>query len=221
MKSLQKLGGLAAIIEGASLLAMLVVFIAILGPAGLTEPSDFNDPTKFFSAMQANSGAWLYLSFIRGVIISPFFWLTIIALHQRLKSYAQDGMRVATFFGVAGAIFYMFGHLVDVTWINSLISSTDTARAAAELPIAHRLWQIGISGGGFFVGLWVLCLSTIIIRSSLLPKWVGYVGIIAGLLSIPNLVTMVKPSLPIFGIFDILIGWALWNAKPLHTISND
>jgi hypothetical protein len=227
MKSMQKLGGVAAMIEGASLLIMMILFITVLGPAGMKEPSDWQDPAKFLSVMHANSGVWFYMNYIRGFIISPFMWVAIIAIHQRLRPHAPDAMRVTTSFGAAAAFFWMFAHLVGVAWTNPLIEQyarggADGATAAQQFPIMNQVWHVASTGGMFFTALWILSFSVVISRSGLLPKWLGYFGVVVGLVSLPSLVMQVMPSLPMEGIFFLLIGWSLFTATPMdaHAASN-
>ena len=96
----------------------------------------------------------------------------------------------------------------------------DATRRTVEVVFAtlHRLLGVGIGEhlGYLFTGLWTLLVSASILSTSILPAWLGLVGIVIGLALLVGTLEFVGPSeragWPLAGVIVPIayLAWSVW-----------
>jgi len=149
----------------------------------------------------------------------------ILLLPAALGRRDDAALWVATFAGAISVILALIGFLRWVFVVPPLArlyqegdSATRTAVAAAWL--AQHQFGGALLGEhlGQLLGIaWSVTLSIIVLRSGVLPRWIGIAGLIVSALHLFNQGDILATALPGFPVFDLagLIGssgWGLWIA---------
>jgi hypothetical protein len=149
----------------------------------------------------------------------------ILLLPAALGRRDDAALWVATFAGAISVILALVGFLRWVFVVPPLArlyqegdSATRTAVAAAWL--AQHQFGGALLGEhlGQLLGIaWSVTLSIIVLRSGVLPRWIGIAGLIVSALYLFNQGDILATALPGFPVFDLagLIGssgWGLWIA---------
>ena len=149
----------------------------------------------------------------------------ILLLPAALGRRDDAALWVATFAGAISVILALIGFLRWVFVVPPLArlyqegdSATRTAVAAAWL--AQHQFGGALLGEhlGQLLGIaWSVTLSIIVVRSGVLPRWIGIAGLIVSALYLFNQGDILATALPGFPVFDLagLIGssgWGLWIA---------
>ena len=149
----------------------------------------------------------------------------ILLLPAALGRRDDAALWVATFAGASSVILALIGFLRWVFVVPPLArlyqegdSATRTAVAAAWL--AQHQFGGALLGEhlGQLLGIaWSVTLSIIVVRSGVLPRWIGIAGLIVSALYLFNQGDILATALPGFPVFDLagLIGssgWGLWIA---------
>ena len=149
----------------------------------------------------------------------------ILLLPAALRRRDDAALWVATFAGAISVILALIGFLRWVFVVPPLArlyqegdSATRTAVAAAWL--AQHQFGGALLGEhlGQLLGIaWSVTLSIIVLRSGVLPRWIGIAGLIVSALYLFNQGDILATALPGFPVFDLagLIGssgWGLWIA---------
>ena len=149
----------------------------------------------------------------------------ILLLPAALGRRDDAALWVATFAGASSVILALIGFLRWVFVVPPLArlyqegdSVTRTAVAAAWL--AQHQFGGALLGEhlGQLLGIaWSVTLSIIVLRSGVLPRWIGIAGLIVSALYLFNQGDILATALPGFPVFDLagLIGssgWGLWIA---------
>ena len=206
MKTLQRLGGLAALYMAAAYLIGMVIFLVVLDYPGMTDPAQkaallVDKQTVIFSA-----------NLIMYVFFGVFLIVLSLALYDRLKSRAPAIMQVVT--------------VIGIVWAGSLIASGMVANAGmapvvalyAQDPAQAALsWQgiesvaNGLSNGNGEIlgGLLTLLVSVSALRAGGLPRGLGVLGLLVGALGIVSIVPgLTELMTGVFGLSQIV--WFTW-----------
>lgn len=201
---LQKLGGIAALIEAALYVTGFGLFLTVLDSSG------YEGHVQQISFLAANQVA----SFIAYLLIYVVFGLVLVvlalALHARLKNGSPAIMQTATAFGLIWA-----GLVIASGMIANIGNSTVVGLFSENQDQAVSLWlaiitvQEALGGGNEIVGgLWVLLLSLAALRGSSLPKVLNYLGVLVGLAGILTVVPAFDVLMDVFGLGQIV--WFAW-----------
>ncbi len=201
---LQKLGGIAALIEAALYVTGFGLFLTVLDSSG------YEGYVQQISFLAANRVA----SFIAYLLIYVVFGLVLVvlalALHARLKNGSPAIMQTATAFGLIWA-----GLVIASGMIANIGNSTVVGLFSENQDQAVSLWlaiitvQEALGGGNEIVGgLWVLLLSWAALRGSSLPKVLNYLGVLVGLAGILTVVPAFDVLMDVFGLGQIV--WFAW-----------
>ena len=201
---LQKLGGIAALIEAALYVTGFGLFLTVLDSSG------YEGYVQQISFLAANQVA----SFIAYLLIYVVFGLVLVvlalALHARLKNGSPAIMQTATAFGLIWA-----GLVIASGMIANIGNSTVVGLFSENQDQAVSLWlaiitvQEALGGGNEIVGgLWVLLLSWAALRGSSLPKVLNYLGVLVGLAGILTVVPAFDVLMDVFGLGQIV--WFSW-----------
>jgi hypothetical protein len=211
MKTLQKFGGISAFFMALSHLVGIVIFLAVLNYAGIT------DPTQKLAVNMDNQMLVFSTNLMMYVIFGFALILLSLALHDRLKNGAPGLMLTAT--------------AVGIIWAGSLIASGMVANAglasvgmlyAKDPTQAALVWQgieavangLGNANGEILGGLWVLLVSTAALRGGGLPKALNTLGLLVGVAGILSLApALTEMLIGLFGVGQIV--WFVWTGIAL------
>lgn len=203
MNTLQKAGGVSALLEALIYISAFVFFGAFW-----SFPTDADAVQKFYFLAE-NQTILSIVNFIMYVLFGMLLAVLVLALHERLKTQTPTLSKLSAMFG---------GIWVGLVIASGMISNIGLA-AAIELSIkdpeqAMTLWQViyavveGIGGGNEIVGgLWVLLLSIAAIKGQVLQKSLNYLGVFVGIVGILT-VYPAEVFTEIFGVSQIV--WFSW-----------
>lgn len=210
MSRLQKVGGVAALLEALAYGVGFAVLATVLDPGQM---KTWTPVQKLGFMLERRTFFHLWSLFI-GVLGSTFLVLLAVALHERLKGQAESMMKVATSFGLIWAGLVMAGGMIQIVGLKTLakLHAQDPAQATTVWRALSAV-EDGLAGGVEFIGgLWVVLVSLAAHRGGL-PRglvWFGHAVGAAGILSVaPGLDGLVE----VFGLTQIAwffwIGWVL------------
>lgn len=220
MNNLQKMGGVAALINGAAYIVGFGMVFTLLAPILEAEPAHY---LAFLVENQTLLYLWhLIIYIVAGVFMIPL----VLAIHERLKAGAPALMQMSTAIGLiwaglviaAGMLF-----LKDILVIAELYSK-DPAQAITIWPALTAVESA--LGGGIELpgGLWALLVSWAALRSGGLPRALNFLGLLIGAAGILTLApALAEPGGAIFGLGFIV--WFLWaglvlvrsHARPIES----
>jgi len=174
---LQKLGGYA------SILSILVVAVA-LGFAALTFPrlglplfsNTAVDPLKVMAAYESSPITFRAMQPF-GVLIAIALILVALALQERMRTKAPEFMRLAV---IAASIAFalLLANAVGGSGMQSIASKKDVSAYTS-----FTLVQSGLSSAAFSAWGWALLLmGWAAIRTGALPRALGYICLVCGIL---------------------------------------
>jgi Domain of unknown function (DUF4386) len=207
MKSLQKMGGLAALIDAATYLVSLGLFFTLLAPIANTDLA-FGQFMAFFLENQTLVFIWhLTMYMVNGV----FLVILALALYERLKASSPAMAQTATVFGLIWAVLVFTSGLITNHGLNVVVDlyGKDPAQAATVKLLLDTV-TLGIDSSDRFLGcLWVLLISLAAMRAEGLPKALNYLGMVLG---VAGLISTAAPVLKEIGVaFGLgIIVWWIW-----------
>ncbi len=201
---LQKLGGIAALIEAALYVTGFGLFLTVL------DSSSYDGPVQKIGFLAANQVA----SYIAYLLIYVVFGLVLVvlalALHERLKKGSPAIMQTATAFGLIWAGLVIASGMIANIGHSAVIGIfSENQDQAVSLWLAIGAVQDALGGGNEIVGaLWVLLLSWAALRGSSLPKALNYLGVLVGLAGMLTVVPTFGVLMDVFGLSQIV--WFAW-----------
>ncbi len=207
MKNLQKIGGVAALIDAATYLVSLGLLFTLLAPMANTD-IDFGQFMAFFIENQTIVFIWhLTMYMVNGV----FLVILALALYERLKASSPAMAQTATVFGLIWAALVFTSGLITNHGLNVVVAlyGKDPAQAATVKLMLDAV-TLGIDSSDRFLGcLWVLLISWAAMRAEGLPKALNYLGMVLG---VAGLISTAAPALKELGVaFGLgIIVWWIW-----------
>jgi hypothetical protein len=181
-------GTICAIASGVVFLVPLVFYFYLLPQAG-SSATHALDPHSFLPWMAAHGSVrialwWtVCLAFLIVLFGVPF------ALRRRLEGFSPTASKMAELAGILGAFTIVLASLLlvagELPLAQAYVEASEEARPAI---VAIYEWQRLATAilfdvlGIFLLGVWILVSSTVGLRSSRLPKGIGWFGIVAALL---------------------------------------
>lgn len=208
MNDLQKMGGVAALIEAATFVMGFAVFLTVLTPAGYFDVGV--DPVQKV-AILADNQVIVSISYLTAFVVFGIFLVVLaLALYERLKAGAPAILQISTVFGLIWAGLVIASGMVANIGIGTAVDlyGNDPAQAGTVW-LAVETVQLGLGGGNEIVGgLWVLLVSWAALRAGALSTILNYLGVLIG---VAGLLTVV-PALELLGVvFGLgLIVWFVW-----------
>jgi hypothetical protein len=180
-------------------------------PAGVVLP-------EFAAGGASLVWTWFAVAWTYAVLAVP-----ILLLPAALDRRDDAALRVATYVGAASVLLALIGFLRWVFVVPALAESYANGDEATRSAVAAA-WLAQHQYGGALLGehlgqllaiFWSVTLSVIILRSRLVPAWVGWFGLVASVLYFVNQGDILSTALPGFPVWDLggLIGsylWGLW-----------
>lgn len=202
MKTLQKMGGFAALYLAAAYLIGMVLFLVVLDYASITNPAQK-------VALNVDQQLVIFSTNLLMYVFFGFFLIILsLALYDRLKSGAPAIMQVATAIGII--------------WAGSLIASGMVANAglATIVPLyandpaqAALTWQgieavvhgLGNANGEILGGPLTLLVSLAALRAGGLPKGLNMLGLLVGAVGIISVIPgLTEMLVGMFGLGQII-----------------
>ena len=206
MNNLQRIGGIAAMVEATTFVVGFALLMTTLGPLSNGE-LDAAAQVSFLAEHSTITYAWNLIIY---VVFGVFLAVLAPALHERLKSGAPALMQVATALGLIWAGLVIASGMVANVGAAAVIdlAGTDPARAGTVWLAVDTVVN-GLGGGNEIVGgLWVVLLSVAALRSGALPKALSYLGLVAGSAGV---ITLAPPLTDVGAVFGLgLIVWFVW-----------
>jgi len=205
MKSLQKMGGIAALYEAAAYIVGMIGFLTVVDVSGVA------DPVKKV-ALMADNLAFLYiLHLIVYVVWGIFMVVLALALYERLKASSPAIVQTATAFGIFwGCVIIVSGMIHNVGMQNVVdLYGKDPAQAGTVwLTIDSVLG--GLAGSNEAIGgIWILLISWAALRAGELPRVLNYLGVAIGVAGIISVIpTLAEIFIYIFALGQIV--WFVW-----------
>ncbi len=201
---LQKLGGIAALIEAALYITGFALFLTVLDPSG------YEGHAQKIAFLAENQTTSYIANLLIYVVFGVMLVVLVLALHARLKNSSPAIMQTATAFGLiwAGLVIAsgMIANIGNSTIVDLFSENQDQAVA---LWLAIITVQEALGGGNEIVGgLWVLLLSWAALRAGNLPKALNYIGLLVGLAGILTVVPAFDVLMDVFGLGQIV--WFAW-----------
>jgi hypothetical protein len=201
----QRAGGVAALYLASALLGAIPYFLLVVDYPGATTAADK-------VALVVDNYASMYAVYLATyVLFGIAVGVLALALHDRLRVDGPVTVRVATLIGllwsfvlVASGMVFTYG----MTTIETL-AATDRAQAVvtwqAIEPVALAL---GGAGGELLGGLWVLLISLVVLRGRGLPKALGWLGVLVGVVGLASVVPPLHDATVAFGLLEVV--WLVW-----------
>ena len=205
MKTLQKIGGLAAFYLAAAYLVGIVLFLVVLDYPSITEPA------QKVALLVENQTVILVTHLLMYVFFGVILVILALALYDRLKSGAAALVQVATVIGVIWAGSLVASGMIANAGIAPVVAlyAEDPSQAALTwLGIETVANGIGNGNGEILGGLWTLLISWAALRSGGLPKGLNFLGPLVGVVGILSLIPGLTDLTGLFGIGQLI--WYVW-----------
>lgn len=188
-------------------------------PDVLRQPAEVVLP-EFAAGGPSLVWTWFATAWTYAILTVP-----ILLLPAALGRRDDAALWVATFAGAISAVLALIGFLRWVFVVPPLARLYQEGDAANRTAVAAA-WLAQHQYGGALLGEhlgqllalgWSITLSIIVLRSGVLPRWLGVFGVLVSVLYLANQGDILATALPGFPVFDLagLIGssgWGLWVA---------
>jgi hypothetical protein len=188
-KSLYTIAGWLLIAESLLIFVPLTVLgSAINWPKSLSDPADKILPLLVEHASAVRFGYLVYL------VYSILFWVIASLTIRVLSDEESDSiwLRVANGFGIASAVARCLGiirWLVAMPALATLYTDPSISTGTREsIAVVYRALNdyagsIGeVLGVSLFAGLWLAIVSMRILQTRILPRWLGFLGLLSATL---------------------------------------
>lgn len=210
MNTLQKSGGLAALVLAVAYLVGMIIFLVVLGYPSIVDPLQ---KVALLVEMQA-------LTFATNLLMYVFFGVALVvlalALYQRLHADAPALMQVAAALGIIWAGSLVASGMVanaGIAPVVALYAQDPTQAALAWQGIETVATGLGNGNGEILGGLWVLLVSLAGLRAGGLPRDLNILGLFVGAVGIVSLIPALTALTGAFGLSQIV--WFVWLAVVL------
>jgi hypothetical protein len=208
--TVQKIGGIVALLLGLFYAAFLILFLFVLPGLGF-EISMFRDPPRFVAFVNAHYGLYYAASLI-GVLIAPTIVVLVRALDERMRTTAASPslIGIATAFGYISATLLFLNWLFQYTAMTTFASAPPAFSAQVQASVTFDMTNLGYF---LTLGAWTLLLSLAAIRSGGLPRWLAYCGILAALSDLLVLFGLLPFGVLLTTIWFLAVGAVLLTEK--------
>jgi hypothetical protein len=202
MKSLQKMGGIAALYAGIAYVVGMMGFLIIVGWP--------DDPVEQVAVLVDHQVVQHILYLIVYQVWAIFLVVLTLALYERLKDDSPAMMQTVTAIGVIWATVVIASGMIFNIGMDNVVNLHGTDPDQAETV----WWAIvsvcdGIGGGNEILGgIWMLLISWVALQAGRLGRALNYLGIVVGVAGIISALPGLGEVGMIFGLFQIV--WFVW-----------
>lgn len=204
MKTLQQVGGIAALICAATYLLAMGLAATLLTPM-LDSALPYDQFIAFYLPNQSMVFVWHFSMYL---VNGTFLALLVLALYQHLKTSAPALSLAAACFGLfwTGLVFAS-GFITLYGWETiSRLSASDPSQAALLRLVVNTI-TTGIDTSDRFLGcLWVLLTSWAALRTCQLSRILNYFGLVIG---VAGIVSSTAPAFNELG-YAFGVGVIVW-----------
>jgi len=215
MKTLQKMGGLAALYLAAAYLVGIGLFLVVLDYPSIT------DPAQKVALIVEKQMVIFATNLLLYVFFGIFLVVLSLALYDRLKAGAPGPMQVATVIGVIWAGSLVASGMISNAGITPVVAlyAEDPAQAALTwLGIETVASGIGNGNGEILGGVWTLLISWAALQTGGLPKGLNILGLLVGAVGIFSIAPGLTDLTGLFGIGQLVwyvgLGFILLRSNP-------
>ncbi len=209
MRNLQRLGGIASLIEAATFVVGFALFFTLLADADYGSLDiDPAENVAFLADNQLVMYAWNFTIY---VMFGIALVVLALALHERLKAKSPAIMQVATAFGLIWSGLVIASGMVANIGAGVVVDlSKNNPDQAESTWLSLQFVVNGLGGGNEIVGgVWVLLVSWAALRAAELSRALNYVGVVVGGAGVLSLIPALGEALgAVFGLG--LIVWFVW-----------
>jgi Domain of unknown function (DUF4386) len=212
-------GGLFLVGALAFAVAATVLSSTFDWPDILREPADVVLPA-FVAGGTSLVWTWFATAWTYAILLVP-----ILLLPTVLGRRSDPVLRAATYVGAASVLLSLIGFLRWVFVVPPLADSYVAGDAVTRAAV-DAAWTAQHQFGGALLGEhlgqlfaigWSVTLSVVILRSGVLPRWLGVSGLVvsvAYLLNQGDILATAVPGFPVWDLAGLLgsTGWGLWVA---------
>ena len=212
-------GALFVVASVAFAIAASVLSASFNWPDILREPASIVLPA-YAAGGAALTWTWFATAWTYGLLAVPLLLLPAV-----LGRTADPVLRAATTIGAASVLLSVIGFLRWVFVVPSLaaayVTGDELTKATTDAAwVAQHQFGGALLGehlGQLLVIVWSLAVSILVLRTRVLPRWLGYSGIVASVLYLLNQGDVFATAFPGFPVWDLagLVGstaWGLWGA---------
>jgi len=208
MKTLQKFGGIAALIGAATNLFALVMLLTLLEPKGYGS----DDPGQIVAFLADNQALMRVWDIIIYLVFGVSMIFLSLALYERLKAGSPALAQAVTTFGLIYAVLVIvIGTLAinNLSTVVKLYGENPAQAAMVWLTLDSVETGLGAGGGETIVNaLWLLLLSWVALWAGELPRVLNYLGVAIG---VAGILSVVLASLGLSAVYGLgLIIWFIW-----------
>jgi len=204
-KSIERTGGIAALIAAATVVVGLGMFAFFLSDYTTGDPT----PGESVAFLADNHAAMYIWNLVTLIGFSIVLVVVALAVYQRLK-IARSLAQMATAFGLIWAGLLVAAGMVLNIGFGTVVDLHGTNPAQAEsVWLAVDSVGNGLSGGMEIFGpIWVLLVSWAGLRTGVLPKALNYLGVVMAVAGLATIIPALEAVGAIFGLG--LIVWLSW-----------
>jgi hypothetical protein len=200
VRDLQKIGGIAALVNAVAYTVGIGLVMTFLAPIMDAKPEQY---LAFMASNQTLMFVWhLLIYIVAGVFMVPL----ALALHERLKDKTPALMQIARAFGLIWATTIICSGMViinDLKVVTSLYNQDPTR--ATTVWLALSAVEEGLGGAIELPGgLWILLVSWAALLLNQFPKWLNLLGIVVGMAGIATLIPSLDNASYAFGLGAIV-----------------
>lgn len=204
MNDLQKLGGVAALINAAAYVVGIGLALTLLAPVLDSSPEQY---LIFLAENQTLLYLWHFLIYlVAGVFTVPL----VLAAHERLQAGSPALTQLATAFGLIWAVTIIGSGMIILNNLN-VVADLFIENPTRAATVSTALSAVGSGLGGAIElpgGLWILLVSWAALITRRLPKLLNYLGMVIGVAGIATVVPAFYEAGTVFGLGFIL--WFVW-----------
>jgi hypothetical protein len=206
------IAGAAAFAVAATVLSMTFDWPDILRqPANVVLPA-------FAAGGPSLVWTWFAVAWTYAILAVP-----ILLLPAALNRRADPALQVATYVGATSVVLALIGFLRWVFVVPPLADSYVAGDATTRTAVAAA-WTAQHQYGGALLGehlgqllviAWSVTVSVLILRTGALPRWAGWLGLLASGMYLANQGDILATAVPGFPVWDLAgplgsILWAVW-----------
>ena len=208
--SLQKWGGISAIIAGFTYVFGFAVMLAVLVPNGYV--LEGFDPAAMTAFTVENSVMLRIWNLVIFVVNAIFLVVLAVAIAERLSAETPALAQVSKMFGVLWATLVLGAGMLANVGITAVLTMYANDPVEAE-----RLWVVlstvenGLGGGNEIAGgVWALLLGLAMLRGTSMPKSLGIFSLVIGIAGLSSIIPFIGDiGGSIFGLG--FIAWFIWT----------
>ncbi|WP_462253218.1 hypothetical protein [Ferruginibacter sp.] len=204
--NLQKIGGIAAIVEALAYITGFTVLIFLLTPENAETLSNA-DKLQFLLNNRMLFQIWMLIIY---VIFGISLVVLVSAITERLKNHSIANTKIAAVFGYIWAAMVIASGMIAYVGLDTVAEIYLTNKEqATTIWLTIDAIHNGIGGGVEVVGgLWVLLISWTAIKCGEFQKTLNYVGFLVGIAGVLTAVPGLSALGAVFGLLQII--WFAW-----------